>query len=95
MSRDPYTQELIEHARAQGGDREAAAVADTMNPAEGPFDDKLQPADIGIKLEGEYAAALLEFERTARDLNAHQVAGPPLLERYRAALARLSAAAVK
>lgn len=95
MTRDAYAQALIEHARAQGGDREATAVADAMSPAEGPSDDKPQPTDLVISLEGEGAAAYEEFRLAARDLNAHQVAGPPLLERYRAALARLSAAAVK
>lgn len=88
IRRDRHTQQLIEDARGP--------VESPPLESEGPFDDK--PTDlptIGVSLSGEEAAAYLAFQASAKALAEHNSTGTAVMERYRAALTRLSAAAVK
>lgn len=85
--RDLYTQQLIADAHGP--------VESLPLESEGPFDDKPQPTTFCISLEGEGAEAYEEFRLTAKALAQHNADGAAVMEAYRAALARLSAAAVK
>lgn len=83
--RDAHTEQLIADARSN-----------VETPLEGPFDDKpAPPVDLVINLEGPSATAYSEFVVAAKALAEHQREGGAVLERYKAALQRLSEVAAK
>lgn len=99
--RDPETQELIDRARQpvtamEEAMQEIDRACDMARagPASGPASGPEQP-DYIVSLQGEEALAYEELRGASRALSEHQAAAPALMERYRSAIARLSAVAAK